>query len=165
MYGMCETSKKWANHIPLYSIQLAFGAWRPTPFWGTVKNLSYLPDLLLHAVPMIRYAFGIWAVKWQTIQFTSKLSTRALTIQHVRKHAQQHVNTLVSQHARQWFAKTRWSIMASVFRKHAYQHAFQSKCAKTRCWTRASINMYAKTRWSTRESVNMRNAWHIGFYS
>ena len=111
MYGMCETSKKWANHIPLYSIQLAFGAWRPTPFWGTVKNLSYLQDLLLHVVPMIRYAFGIWAVKWQTIQFTSKLSTRKHA-GHSTRASMIRENALVNNGV--CFSKTRLSTRTSI---------------------------------------------------
>ena len=70
--GTFVISKKWANPTPLYSIQLASGGWRPTPFWGMGRNPSYPRDLLSRVAPMTPFEFGTWATKWPITLFTSK---------------------------------------------------------------------------------------------
>ena len=72
MYGMFATLKKLGKHIPLSSILLAFGVWKPTLFWVMAKSPCFPRVLSSHVVQMIPYAFGIWVIKWQITRFTSK---------------------------------------------------------------------------------------------
>ena len=72
MYGMFATLKKLGKPIPLSSILLAFGVWKPTLFWVMAKSPCFPRVHSSHVVQMIPYAFGIWVIKWQTTRFTSK---------------------------------------------------------------------------------------------